>query len=53
MTVPRLSGWQIVTLILASVALIVIAAVGFILGKEALIAIAVILVLVYWFFNLS
>ena len=53
MTLPKLSGWQIVTLILASVAVIAIAAVALILGKEAVIAIAVILVLAYWFLNLS
>jgi hypothetical protein len=51
MSVPQLSGCQIATLILASIAVIAIAAVAFIVGKEALIAIAVILVLVYWFFN--
>lgn len=51
MTVPRLSGWQIVMLVLATVTVVAGAAVAFILGKEALIAIAVILVLLYWFFN--
>ena len=51
MTARRLSGWQIMMLILATVTVATGAAVAFILGKEALIAIAVILVLVYWFFN--
>jgi len=40
-----LSGWQIVTLITACVAVISISAVALIIGKDALIAIAVILVL--------
>jgi hypothetical protein len=40
-----LSGWQIVTLITACVAVIAISAVALIIGKDALIAIAVILVL--------
>ena len=40
-----LSGWQIVTLIIACVAVIAISAVALIIGKDALIAIAVILVL--------
>src|SRR5882724_13055819 len=45
MQIPRLSGWQIVTLITALAAVIATAAVALILGKEALIAIAVILVI--------
>ena len=40
-----LSGWQIVTLITACVAVIAISAVALILGKEAVIALAVILVI--------
>ncbi len=40
-----LSGWQIVTLITACIAVIAISAVALIIGKDALIAIAVILVL--------
>ena len=53
MRAPELSKWQIVTLILASVAIIGMAAVALILGKEAVIAIAVIFAVAYWFFNLS
>ena len=53
MTLPKLSGWQIVTLILASVAIIAMAAVALIIGKEGVIAIAVIFAVAYWFFNLS
>ena len=53
MRAPRLSKWQIATLILASVAMIAMAAVALILGKEAVIAIAVIFAVAYWFFNLS
>ncbi len=45
MRVPQLSGWQIVTLITALAAVIATASVALILGKEALIAIAVILVI--------
>jgi hypothetical protein len=45
MTVPQLSGWQIATLILAFSAVIAVAAVALILGKDAVIALAVILVL--------
>ena len=40
-----LSGWQIVTLITACVVVIAISAVALIIGQDALIAIAVILVL--------
>ena len=40
-----LSGWQIVTLITACFAVIAISAVALIIGKDALIAVAVILVL--------
>ena len=39
------SGWQIVTLIVACLAIIAMAAVALILGKEAVIALAVILVI--------
>ena len=56
MPARSLSGWQIVTLIMASIAVIAMAAVALILGKEAVIAIAVILVLavafVTWFLDL-
>ena len=45
MAVPQLSGWQIATLILAFSAIIAVAAVALILGKDAIIALAVILVL--------
>jgi hypothetical protein len=41
----QLSGWQIVTLITACFAVIAMSAVALILGKDALIAMAVILVL--------
>ena len=55
MAVRQLSGWQIATMILAFGAIIAIAAVALILGKDALISIAVILVLgvalVSWFLN--
>jgi hypothetical protein len=55
MAAPQLSGWQIATLILAFSAIIAVAAVALILGKDAVIAIAVILVLgvalVSWFLN--
>jgi hypothetical protein len=40
----QLSGWQIVTLIVAATAVIAVAAVALILGKDAIIAIAVIFV---------
>ena len=53
MAARQLSGWQIATLILAFSAVIAIAAVALILGKDAVISIAVILVvgiaLVAWF----
>jgi len=53
--IPRLSGWQIATLILAFSAIIAVAAVALILDKDAIISIAVILVLgvalVSWFLN--
>jgi len=56
MPARSLSGWQIVALIMASIAVIAIAAVALILGKDALIALAVILVLavalVAWFLDL-
>jgi hypothetical protein len=56
MPARSLSGWQIVILIVASLAVIAIAAVALILGKDAVIAIAVILVfgvgLVTWFLDL-
>lgn len=42
---PRLSGWQIATLILAFSSIIAVAAVALILGKDAVIALAVIMVL--------
>jgi hypothetical protein len=45
----QLSGWQIATLILAFGAIIAVAAVALILGKDAIIALAVILVLVVAF----
>ena len=55
MAARQLSGWQIVTLIMASAAVIAVAAVALIMGVEALISIAVILVLgaalVSWFLN--
>ena len=48
----RVSGWQIVTLIVACTAVIAISAVALILGKDAIIAMAAILffsiVLVSW-----
>lgn len=50
-----LSGWQIVTLIMAFAAVIAVSAVALILGKDALIAIALILVfgvVFLWFLNL-
>ena len=51
-----LSGWQIVTLIMAFTAVIALAAVALMLGKDAVIAIAVILVLgvafLAWFLDL-
>jgi hypothetical protein len=49
MALRQLSGWQIATLILAFSAVIAIAAVALILGKDAIIALAVILVLVVAF----
>jgi hypothetical protein len=55
MAVRQLSGWQIATLILAFSAVIAVAAVALILGKDAVIALAVVLVvgvaLVSWFLN--
>ena len=55
MAARQLSGWQIVTLIMAFAAVIAVAAVVLIMGKDAVIAIAVILVLgvafVSWFLN--
>jgi len=55
MAARQLSGWQIVTLIMAFAAVIAFAAVALIMGKDAVIAIAVILVLgiafVSWFLN--
>jgi hypothetical protein len=45
MPARSLSGWQIVTLIVASLAILAIAAVALILGKDAVIALAVILVI--------
>lgn len=53
MRAAQLSKWQIATLILASIAVIAIAAVALIVGTEAVIAIAVIFAVAYWFFNLS
>ena len=41
----RLSGWQIATLILAFASIIAVAAVVLILGKDAIFALAVIIVL--------
>jgi hypothetical protein len=56
MPARSLSGWQIVTLMVASIAVIAMAAVALILGKDAVVAIAVILVLaivfVTWFLDL-
>jgi hypothetical protein len=49
MALRQLSGWQIATLILAFSAVIAIAAVALILGKDAIMALAVILVLVVAF----
>ena len=49
MAVRQISGWQIATLILAFSAVIAVAAVALILGKDAIIALAVILVLVVAF----
>ena len=53
MTTRQLSGWHIATLILAFAAVIAVAAVALILGKDALIALAIVLVLsvvcVSWF----
>ena len=53
MAARQLSGWQIVTLIVASVAVIAVSAVALILGKDALIALAIVLLLsvvcVSWF----
>ncbi len=49
MAARQLSGWQIATLILAFGAVIAVAAVALILGKDAVIAIAVILMLVVVF----
>ena len=55
MAARQLSGWQIATLILAFCAIIAIAAVALILGKDAIIGIAVILLLgvafVSWLLN--
>ena len=55
MAARQLSGWQIVRLIMAFAAVIAVAAVALIMGKDAVIAIAVILVLgaafVSWFLN--
>ena len=53
MAARQLSGWQIVTLIMACAAVIAVAAVALILGAEAVISIVVALVigaaLVSWF----
>jgi hypothetical protein len=49
MAARQLSGWQIATLILAFSSVIAVAAVALILGKDAVIALAVILVLVVVF----
>ena len=55
MAARQMYGWQIVTLIMAFAAVIAVAAVALIMGKDAVIAIAVILVLgvalVSWFLN--
>jgi hypothetical protein len=52
----RLSGWQIAVLITAFTAVIAIAAVALILGKDAVISLAIILVIVVgfvsWFLGL-
>ena len=56
MAARGLSGWQMVTLIMAFGAVIAVAAVALILGKDAVIALAVILVAVIgistWFLDL-
>ena len=55
MRARQFSGWHLTTLILAFSAVIAVAAVALIMGKDAVIAIAVILVLgvafVSWFLN--
>jgi hypothetical protein len=56
MPARALSGWQIVTLIVTSLAIIATATVALILGKDAVIAIAIILLFgvgfVTWFLDL-
>ncbi len=47
----RLSGWMIVTLVTLCTAIIAIAAVALILGKEAIIAAAVVLVALVLIYN--
>jgi hypothetical protein len=44
MPARQLSGWHIVTLIVASIAVISVSAVALILGKDAIIALAVVMV---------
>jgi hypothetical protein len=55
MPARQLSGWQMVTLITGFAAVIAVAAVALILGKDAVISLAVILVvgiaLLSWFLN--
>jgi hypothetical protein len=55
MAARQLSGWQIVMLILGFTAIIAVAAVALMLGKDALISIAVVLVVgllfVSWLLN--
>ena len=45
MKAPQLNGWQITTLILGFMAVLGVCAVAFILGKDAVISLAVILVI--------
>lgn len=51
MRFPRLSGWQIVTLVTLCTAIIAIAAVALLLGKEAIIAAAVVLLALVLIYN--
>ena len=45
MRFPQLSGWHIATLVAGFSSAIALAAVGFVLGKEAVVALAVILLI--------
>ena len=51
MRFPQLSGWQIVTLVTLCTAIVAIAAVALILGKDAIIAAAVVLVTLVLIYN--